>query len=537
MKNMQFCWLLLAALLVANAHSASIPDEDWGYVEVRTDANLFWWLYGSNNTQTSLPRGQQPLVLWLQGGPGASSIAYGNFQEMGPLDVDLKPRNSTWVQAANVLYLDQPVGTGWSYVGPNGTYTTTNAEIAADVLTLMKAFLAVYPDFQTAPFFIFSESYGGKMTSTIATVLLDSVAKGALKLNFRGVALGDSWINGIDYVTTWGPLLQSLSEMTQHELQTLTTLAVTPCANAVAAGNWTEATNLWSLTEGLISGFSCVNFYNSLQVDCGLGDVLADSDRFPPSVMKNAPVGMEYNALRRLYARHVLRDPTASVSLNASFPQDYNCTECIQAGGTYCLDQNRCWAGKDAGCLFQCQGCVPYYPSDCPNTTQQPSQPTVASHVLRDPIDDLMNGPIRAKLNSGPKGHIMPDFFNFGSQSSKVFATLSGDFMKPVLEDSDSLLSGGKINVTVYEGQLDLICATVGAELWMSRLKWPDLPNFLASPKKSYSAQKGRTDLFRQSYKTLSLWYVMMAGHMVPTDNPAGALLLLQTILREQSGL
>ena len=100
-----------------------IPGEAWGYVDIRKDASMFWWLYGA---QTSDPteRVHKPLVLWFQGGPGASSSGYGNFEEIGPLDVNLKPRDSTWIKEANLLFVDNPVGCGYSYVRDPEALTT-----------------------------------------------------------------------------------------------------------------------------------------------------------------------------------------------------------------------------------------------------------------------------------------------------------------------------------------------------------------------------------------------------------------------------
>jgi len=66
-------------------------DQDWGYVTVRPNAHMFYWLY--YNEQTT----EQPLVIWLQGGPGASSTGYGNFEEIGIVDTNLNVRNSSWV--------------------------------------------------------------------------------------------------------------------------------------------------------------------------------------------------------------------------------------------------------------------------------------------------------------------------------------------------------------------------------------------------------------------------------------------------------
>lgn len=56
---------------------------------------MFWWLYLTTADVES--KYDRPLVIWLQGGPGASSTGYGNFEEIGPLDMDLKHRNHSWV--------------------------------------------------------------------------------------------------------------------------------------------------------------------------------------------------------------------------------------------------------------------------------------------------------------------------------------------------------------------------------------------------------------------------------------------------------
>jgi len=56
---------------------------------------MFWWLYYTTADVKSYY--DKPLIIWLQGGPGGSSTSYGNFVELGPLDIDLHPRNYTWV--------------------------------------------------------------------------------------------------------------------------------------------------------------------------------------------------------------------------------------------------------------------------------------------------------------------------------------------------------------------------------------------------------------------------------------------------------
>ena len=53
---------VLIAASVSYSFGQSIPDEAWGYVTVRPDAHMFWWLYGS----TGSDRDTRPLVMWLQ---------------------------------------------------------------------------------------------------------------------------------------------------------------------------------------------------------------------------------------------------------------------------------------------------------------------------------------------------------------------------------------------------------------------------------------------------------------------------------------
>lgn len=74
-------------------------EQDWGYITVRPNAHMFYWLY--YNEQTT----EQPLVIWLQGGPGASSTGYGNFEELGIVDTNLNIRNSSWVGNYLPIYI------------------------------------------------------------------------------------------------------------------------------------------------------------------------------------------------------------------------------------------------------------------------------------------------------------------------------------------------------------------------------------------------------------------------------------------------
>jgi len=238
------------------------PKETWGYVNLREHAYMFWWLYYYSGNDTSYL--EQPLVLWLQGGPGSSSTGYGNFVEIGPLDVNLTTRDATWVKSANILFVDNPVGTGYSYVTNLTALTTNNSQIADDMMIFLANFFQKLPEFQKIPFYIFCESYGGKMTSEIAYRLNQAIAAAEIPCTFKGIALGDSWISGLDSVLTWGPYLYGTSMVDSIGLEKINDAAQLTKA-AVDEGRWLDATVQWSNTETVVDVVTHgINFYNIL---------------------------------------------------------------------------------------------------------------------------------------------------------------------------------------------------------------------------------------------------------------------------------
>jgi len=262
-KSSQLIVLSLAlCVCFVQARLPDIPDEDWNYVTVRPGAHLFWWLYGSLNENK--PRYEQPLILWLQGGPGGSSTGFGNFFEIGPLDTELKPREATWAKLGNLIFVDNPVGTGYSYVEDPSLYTQNEDQIAADLVTLFQSFFDQYQILQSAPFYIFSESYGGKMASVFARELVRAINSGNITTNFQGVALGDSWIKPIAFVEAWAPYLLATSEIDDNGF-----VQIQKWANYTRASvdneNWEDATQNWGNTEEVVEAVSDgVDFYNIL---------------------------------------------------------------------------------------------------------------------------------------------------------------------------------------------------------------------------------------------------------------------------------
>ncbi|CAI2354359.1 unnamed protein product [Caenorhabditis sp. 36 PRJEB53466] len=259
--------LSLTALVSAGEHNTVNTwggvlqyDEDWGYVDIRANAHTFWWLYAVKPADS-----QRPLFVWLQGGPGSSSSGFGNFEETGPKTLNGSDNPATWLQVADLVYVDNPVGAGFSYVDEISAYTKDITQIGQDLLAWLRRFLALHPEYRTRPFYIFCESYGGKMSAQFAKVITDAVKASSLQLNFRAVALGDSWISAMDYVNTWGPYLYANSFLDDHQLK-LVNAEAAKCQALVDQQKWQQATNCWGNMENLISiETNDVSWYNILK--------------------------------------------------------------------------------------------------------------------------------------------------------------------------------------------------------------------------------------------------------------------------------
>ena len=117
---------------------------------------------------------KDPLVLWLNGGPGCSSST-GLLFELGPCTITDEGRNTTfnphsWTNRANVIFLDQPVGVGYSYSSDGSTVNTSPAA-GLDVYAFLELFVTRFPKYASLPFHIAAESYGGTYAPNIASVI------------------------------------------------------------------------------------------------------------------------------------------------------------------------------------------------------------------------------------------------------------------------------------------------------------------------------------------------------------------------------
>lgn len=167
-----------------------------GYVTVNEESGraLFYWFIEAVEDPSS-----KPLVLWLNGGPGCSSIAYGEAEELGPFHIQkdgktlyLNPHS--WNKVANILFLDAPAGVGFSYSNTTSDYLSTgDKRTAQDSLKFLLGWFERFPHYKEAEFYISGESYGGHYVPQLSQAIVRyNVATNKNTINLKGYMVGNA---------------------------------------------------------------------------------------------------------------------------------------------------------------------------------------------------------------------------------------------------------------------------------------------------------------------------------------------------------
>ena len=155
---------------------------DHGFIE---PSPLFYWLFPNNSTNT--------LIIWLEGGPGCSFLS-DVFMDNGPFRINDQFQPSGypygWNLVGNLLYIDQPIGTGFSQ---SKQYRTSEVQIAKDLLGFFDSFFKKYPMFDGADIYFTGHSYAGHYIAGALPYLLQ--ANPYIFRNVKGVLIGDPLIS------------------------------------------------------------------------------------------------------------------------------------------------------------------------------------------------------------------------------------------------------------------------------------------------------------------------------------------------------
>jgi carboxypeptidase C (cathepsin A) len=205
-----------------------------GYADVAENQHIFWWFFEAREVDPATA----PLTIWINGGPGSSSMI-GLWQELGPCGVDydgnVYDNPYSWNKASNLIFIDQPTTTGFSYsipvpgaedadgnfvLLPNatcpdyvdqstcGTYNIDDTSLTANstpaaapnfYLTL-QGFTGAFPEYSSNGVYFASESYGGHYVPVFSRYILEQNklnAPGTANIDLRAVLIGNGWFDPI----------------------------------------------------------------------------------------------------------------------------------------------------------------------------------------------------------------------------------------------------------------------------------------------------------------------------------------------------
>ena len=190
----------------------SIPqfNQFSGYLTFGSKHIHYWFVEAIESPSSA------PLVFWTNGGPGCSGLL-GFLTEQGPFrpteDGLLEFNKWTWNQKANMVFIEQPVGVGFSYSDNSSDYRIGDDQTALDNVQVILQFISKFPEYSKTPIYLTAESYGGHYIPTWADAILDyNYANPKNLINLAGFAVGNP------YVDYWSGVGAQMEAYWDHQL-------------------------------------------------------------------------------------------------------------------------------------------------------------------------------------------------------------------------------------------------------------------------------------------------------------------------------
>lgn len=292
-----------------------------GYVAINATAGRAFYYYfveAKHSPATS------PLTLWLNGGPGCSSVGVGAFTEIGPFAPTsgelLVVNKYSWNKYSNLLFVESPAGVGFSYSNTSSDYTSrpNDATTAEDNLSFLLNWLEKFPEFKGRSLYITGESYAGHYIPQLATNVISYMkAHGTTILNLTAIAIGnpalDSTIDSeslVPYSWTHGLITYQLAEV------------ITKYCNFSADTFSTECNDAWEEAAHQLGNY--INPYDII-VDICVSTSLYNQYTKNKVLLKQKSLGMDVCILNEVTT--YLNRQDVQDALHA-FPLPYNWTIC-----------------------------------------------------------------------------------------------------------------------------------------------------------------------------------------------------------------
>ena len=318
--------------LAGRKAAATLGPQLAGRLPAGPGRQYFYWLCPARTGDKAAP-----LLMWLNGGPGSSSMM-GLFLENGPYwiadDGSLHTRNASWNNKFDVLYVDQPAGTGFSVAQSPDAYARNQDDVAEAFSAFLANFYGAYPDTRTKQLWLTGESYAGKYLPAIAARF---VTHG---IPVAGVAIGNGLTCPREMTLTVPASYYAVGILDQSQRDRAYRLALDIAAH-IDAGRWSNATAARSVLFDYIDDANGPNTAPNVDsiLKYGAYDESGISAFLNSAETKQRSLNLPADATWRQESKAVPREftrghhETLRISSNQSSPRESPCS-CTRASST-----------------------------------------------------------------------------------------------------------------------------------------------------------------------------------------------------------
>ncbi|KAF8576822.1 alpha/beta-hydrolase [Ramaria rubella] len=485
---------------------------------------LFFW--GFEKTNGSLTRDANenttdPWMIWLNGGPGSSSML-GLLFENGPLHVannlSLVENPFGWNQLADTIWIDQPVGTGFSTADSQG-YIFSEDQMGEDFFGFLTNLVQVFPSLAKRPLYLTGESYSGTYIPYITKTYF-SLPKPPVKL--VKFAIGDGAIG---------------SEQAFEDLPVVSIMETYP--------------------QLIDYDPDVYNYFKEQHHLCGydLNLTYPQDGHFPPLRPNQINSGSGiFEGVARSQPRTLSRKAFRSaLALTSKSPSNLNKRE-LEVRAQRRADWKRDLTGRANGTIDSFYQCfllfelIDYavnftqpWSVDDPHNTEpgfdvysipdalDPEAPQDASFFLNHPdTRAALHAPTSKNWSESINYPFENNLTNFNTPGTNEFGDPSN---RPAafLTDLATNSSAQNISWVIYSGNDDLLVAHLGSETTIQNTTWKGIQGFTRKPSTPWFGDDGSFAGIVHQERNVTFVLFDNAGHLVPQWQPARAL----TFVRE----
>jgi carboxypeptidase D len=489
-----------------------------------------------------------PLVIWLNGGPGCSSMD-GLFLENGPFhfvpngtSYALQPNPYSWHKIpAYMLYIDQPVGTGLSFT-TGGVYPSNDLQVNRDFYFFLQAFLKLHADKFVTPTPVQVDRANTASGASSARTLVRP-------FYFSGESHAGHYIPSmIDYIHNQTEILLSggtadLDQDKAHTYQDTSSLLSIYVQGAAIGNGWMDPYHQYAAAsaaygQGLISAAQKQALDDS-EVECqahlsknggSSGDLCYNllDDIVAQSLGTNDKGGKSLQY--KVCSYDIRRSEVVHDSL--IFPPNHEVVECYLGGQQ--LPRKR-YKTTMSTSLYQ----------DVLDAIH-----ATASIGANQVYKECTDPPYNALAHQDGLG-VVPELIrivnqrNFGSnQQIRVNDDIPPAARTVSVHGSTTNILFGPTHMLFFNGMEDLVCNHAGNEVFLNNMAWHGQAKYVSAPRDAWLLPKlpgadtsdaaggsQRVVGYFQGYRNVMFLKLLNSGHMVPLDVPDVSLAMMQTFV------